>query len=381
MVSSQQGPTPVSVMGQCVGPNYQPDQHVCFRGPGAHNIGRYCGNFWHETHGYFLPVFLQLYARSLLCPRTQVRFAAPCGEIFPSMLSAYVNTSHRVERSCAASDIVLRYDETPVEYWGRDLKRKVRIDGGLLKCDLFTFNRTLNLRQIHVFTAWRLGLPPRSARPLSLLLNLRGSEQRRRSMLNPNQVSSALHDLAHEYDTHFVSITSGAMKMIEQLRAFGSADVYVSYHGSANVAAFWLPADSVVVEIQPGDSWHCANAYFELQLIYILATTRRLASLPGSCPPELVAKFRCGLPAGTCPAYELTRRPYPGSPLTLQNHRWGFHHTSSRNVSIPGLSKLTRAILESYRRIREHPDRLSVSPALARMTAAACMGKARNFAE
>jgi hypothetical protein len=350
-----------------------PSLNVCFQG--QTDTARYCGNFWHEVHGSFLPAFLKLYALGLLCPSTQVRFSIRCSKFLRPLLGLFVNTSSPLGSICGepAGDITLAFDTAPVEYYGRKFYADTGIDGGLFKCLPFSFNNSVDVRHVHVAAAQQLGVPPRTARPLTLLLNFRGSEQHKRRIRNQEAVSGTLMHVAHEYGSRFVVINSGTMTLTEQVRAFASADVIVMYHGSANIWAFWMPSDAVFVEIQPGSSWHCANAYNELQLIYILATADGLTTQPGSCPSDLVKRYRCGQPGGTCPGFELERQP------PLRNHRWQYHRENSRNVSVLRLSQLTHAILQSYQNVREHPDRLSVSPALAQMTSSACLGKARSF--
>ena len=333
-----------------------------------------------------MPLFLKLHAAGLLCPGARLRFETRCRIFLQPLITIFFDTPPLFGESCSTSrlssrpsksqEIILSlHSAQPLELWGKKLKQNTGIDGGLLtSCTAFAWGDTLAVRHIHIAAAARLSITQRAARRIQLLLNLRAAEQDRRKLLNPVEVTSALNTTAREHEANFEIIVSGTLPVAEQVRFFASADIAVMYHGSANVHAFWMPADSVFVEIQPGDSWHCANAYQRLPLVYILALAAvSTTSSPGSCPKDLVKTHKCGLPGGACPAYELEHTPL------LTNHRWGYHRGRSRAVHVPRLVELVSAILQSYRSIPETPARLEVASTLSKLTSPACLGYARSF--
>lgn len=76
------------------------------------------------------------------------------------------------------------------------------------------------------------------------------------------------------------------MSFEEQLSVMSNADIYIFYHGAAGVFKSLVRDDALIIEFQPGNSWHTGFILVEdyQRSVHILTTTNKLESEVGSLP-------------------------------------------------------------------------------------------------
>ena len=297
-----------------------------------------CNTFWHVLHGHVAFVWAALHAEGLLHPEVRLRFVSNCSAGMSARIysALFIHTPEYGVARCDPSTHIIRlpwndfFPASPglreIRPYNRSITTKLHWwYGGLLNnCSLIDNDRITGslLFSLHTAAAGRMQVLPRAARGnvLRVLFNQRSSG---RALSNPAHVLREITTFAHERHLSFQHIDSGEMTAAAQLAAFAGADIVVQYHGSANALSLFMPPDSIHVELQPGDGWHCGNAYTPLGFLYILSTTRS-AGHAGSCTPLLSAEHPgCGTRVGVPPTAYLEQ----AHPCT--------HHTSDPSQLYP----------------------------------------------
>ena len=142
-----------------------------------------------------------------------------------------------------------------------------------------------------------------------------------RRVLNDSGIINILKKFCNEKKYIFKHIDTGRLSYEEQLSIMSNADIYLYYHGAAGVFKSLVRDDALIIEFQPGNSWHTGFILVEnyQRSTHILTTTSQLKSDVGSLPklkPEINY-------SNTIPLFELSN----------SENIWANNRGKSRNIN------------------------------------------------
>ena len=107
-----------------------------------------------------------------------------------------------------------------------------------------------------------------------------------RRAINDDGIINILRKFCEEKKYIFKLIDTGHLSYEEQLSIMSNTDIYIYYHGAAGVFKSLLRDDALIIEFQPGNSWHTGFLLVEdyQRSTHILTTTNQLQSEVGSLP-------------------------------------------------------------------------------------------------
>lgn len=313
------------------------DRTACFSGTTQHaRTG--CGNFWHSMRGNLVPTIMMLRKRDMLHPSVRLIFESQCSKMVTAMYSVLFDAPPQFGvplRNCPARAARFEFDSRALEE-----------PKGMLDCAGFAARAASgrSVRRLHRVASYRLGLPLRSREePLKLLYSARVKGRR---LTNRELLEQALGAIASAYGATSKTVVAEQLPASEQMRAFASADIALAFHGATISHVLWMPPDSVFVEIQPSDVWHCAGAFQLLPLTYVIATSPR-ASTPGTCVPgrrrQSGGEVTPAVCAQKCTMFDVA------STASGHGDVWRNLRNDARAADVNALDKFVRGILEHHR--------------------------------
>ena len=322
-----------------------------------------CNNFWHASRGHLVPAFALLRQAGMLHPTTVLLFESDCSKLLRDTYAVFFDEPPHFGvplSKCPSNAARFTFDTRALEQ-----------PPGLLDCAAFDDARVhAGIRHLHQAAMLRLGLPARSSL-LNLLVNFRSWG---RDFTNKAAVLQALGAAANANDgTAFRAIDTGKHKITEQVRAFASADIGVLFHGAGISHVLWMRPDSLLIEVQPSNAWHCAGAFQQLPMTYVVSTTVN-ASRPGTCTPgrhPLNVTVTPTLCSQKCPMFDVA----PGH--VTSTDLWHDTRSRSRAVNVSALSGFVHGTLK-YWYSSVGQVRLGDAPAVQQLPVA-CSGYARHL--
>ena len=105
-------------------------------------------------------------------------------------------------------------------------------------------------------------------RPFTVLLTLRLDQKKEpRAVFNLRELLLSLDAVFSGGNSfrgsRFLVVEPGDLSLEEQIRLFLQVDLFLFMHGATAANTLWLPPGALVVEIQPGDAWHCMFSFMQ----------------------------------------------------------------------------------------------------------------------
>lgn len=99
-----------------------------------------------------------------------------------------------------------------------------------------------------------------------------------RTILNEKNLINELTLFCNQYNLNFQCIDTGNMLFKDQLEILSKTNIYITAHGSACVLKSLLPDDAIIIEYQPGNSWHTGFLFIEdyNRLTHILSSKKKI---------------------------------------------------------------------------------------------------------